>query len=436
MAALDDTSAPPRGKPATTTSPRKRLTDRGVERLRPPAAGRLQIPDAVTPGLWLRVTPNGAKSWSVLYRLPERAVSQRLTLGKWPAISCTDARRLAAAALVKVAQGEDPAAAKRERRHANGDAFEVVADAWLARKVRGRIKTAGEVESIISNKLLPAWRGRRIGSITRADVHRILDAEIDAGRHRTANKLLGHLKRLFAWAIERDYLSAEKDPTLRIKAPGEEQSRDRELNDAELRLVWLAAGRLRWPWCPITRLLILTAQRRTEVGGLAWAEIDLERAEWNLPAERSKSARAHLVPLSDPALAILRSLPRIAGKGAPLVFRARTGKPVSGYSKAKEALDRELARLAAEEGVAPPAPWRLHDLRRTAISGMARLGVQPHVLAAVANHAPAGVQGVTAIYNRHKYAAETRQALALWASNVAAVVEGRAGNVVALVQPS
>jgi integrase len=435
MADHDDTPPPPRGKPTTTTTSRKRLTDRGVERLRPPAAGRLQIPDAVTPGLWLRVTPNGAKSWSILYRLPGRIVSQRLTLGRWPAISCGDARKLASEALVKVAKGADPAAAKRERRHANGDAFEHVAEAWLTRRVRGRIKTASEVEGLVNNKLLPAWRGRRIGSITRADIHRILDAEIDAGHHRTANKLLGHLHLLFAWSIERDYLAPEKDPTLRLRPPGEEKSRDRVLSDAELRLVWLAAGRLSWPWCPIVRLLILTGQRRMEVGGLAWAELDLDAAEWHLPAERSKSTRLHTIPLSDAALAILRGLPRIAGKGAPLVFPARTGKPVSGYSKAKDAIDRKLARLAAEEGVDPPADWRLHDLRRTAISGMARLGVQPHILAAVANHAPAGTMGVTAVYNRFKYGAEARQALALWAGHVVALVEGRAANVVPLARP-
>lgn len=161
-------------------------------------------------------------------------------------------------------------------------------------------------------------------------------------------------------------------------------------------------------------------QRQSEAAGMKWPDVELDEADWTIPAEAAKSRRAPTVPLSEPAIAILREAPRVADDDHVFWTGQRGG--LLGYSQAK----RKLDQLSGVSG------WRFHGLRRTGATGMAKLGVPPHVFAAVLNHAPASVQNVTAIYNRFRYENEKRQALDLWAEHVLAVAEGRAGKLVAL----
>jgi integrase len=311
-----------------------------------------------------------------------------VTLGRWPAIAVKDARDIARDLAARVARGEDPALDRKREAGGDGDRFETVAKAFIDRVVRPRqLRTAHQTATLIENRLVRAWRGRRISEITRGDVVRLLDAEIDAGRGRTANKLLAVTKRLFDWAAERHDL--DRNPASGLSRPAVERSRERVLGDDELAVVWKAAERLAWPWGPYVQLLILSGQRRREAAELRWSEIDLEAAVWRLPAERSKSNRSHVIPLSEPALEILRAAPRLAGDDH--VFWTHRGAGLSGFAQSKAKLDRIILQSGAEL-----APWSLHDLRRSCATGMAQLGVEPHVLAAVLNHAPASVQGVTA----------------------------------------
>jgi integrase len=193
-------------------------------------------------------------------------------------------------------------------------------------------------------------------------------------------------------------------------------ARHRALSDHELGLVWRCSDCLGSPFGPIVRSLILTAQRRDEVGGLVWHELDLDGALWTLPAVRSKNRREHTIPLAPVTVEILRAQRPFAD--SPFLFSAG-GRPPSGFAKAKERLDKSVAK---QNGGAPIEHWTLHDLRRTAASGMAKIGVDLPVIEKVLNHVSGSFAGIVGIYQRHDYAAEKRIALDKWAAHVANVV--------------
>jgi integrase len=211
------------------------------------------------------------------------------------------------------------------------------------------------------------------------------------------------------------------------------------LDDRELKLVWTAATALGWPFDPVVRLLTVTGQRRGEVVGMRWSEIDLEKKVWSLPATRTKNRRPHVVPLSSAAIDILKSLPRIEN-GAGLVFPARADRrtnrgknsvPVSGFSRAKIRIDHAIAELAEAEGSAPLAQFGLHDLRRSTASGMARLGVDLHVIERCLNHVSGSFGGIVGVYQKHKFEDGMRRAMDVWAAHIERLATGApAANVV------
>ena len=201
--------------------------------------------------------------------------------------------------------------------------------------------------------------------------------------------------------------------------------------------VWKASEKIGHPWEPIIKLLLLTAQRRSEVAEMRWSELDLEQASWTIPAERTKNKRTHQVPLTSIAVKLLQSLPRLTYQNqngkileSPFVFTTTGNTPVSGLSKAKVKLDRAVldARLEDDENADDLPHWTFHDLRRTATTGMARLGIHPHVADAVLNHKEGTIRGVAAVYNRHAYLEERRRALEGWETYVAALLEGKKTN--------
>jgi integrase len=230
-----------------------------------------------------------------------------------------------------------------------------------------------------------------------------------------------------------------------VRAPAAENSRDRVLTDSEIKAAWEAFEAIGWPFGPLAQLLLLTGARRDEVADARWPEIDLDKKIWTIAKERAKNGVAHEIPLSDAAVAILKSLPRIRdGRKSDLVFTTTGKTSVSGFSRAKEQFDAVILdafRAAAVvrdddlEQVRAPAHWTFHDLRRTAASGMAGLGIAPHVVEAVLNHKSGTIKGVAAVYNRYSYADEKRAALETWARKLDAIVSGKpAGNVVELAQ--
>ena len=234
-----------------------------------------------------------------------------------------------------------------------------------------------------------------------------------------ANRVQSLAKRIFSWSVERGILEANS--LAGLKPPVRERSRDRVLADAELASIWRACGDLGWPFGPIVRLLVLTAARRSEVSGLCWSELDLDRALWTKPSERTKAGRTHELPLSTAALDIIASLPQI--DGSPWVFPARRG---AGPATSLTAAKRRLDALSGVSG------WRIHDLRRTTASGMARLGAAPHIVGAILDHSPASLIGVTAVYQRHRFQPEQLATLERWAAHVLTLAEGRTAKVVNL----
>jgi integrase len=422
----------------------KALTVAAIERLKADPTKRREVADGLLPGLYFVIQPSGARSWAVRYR--HGGKPRKLTLGPFPVLDLATARARGRQALQDVAHGADPAAAKQEAlRTARddtpaGNSVAVIAERFLERHTRAKNKarTIDAVERTFRKYVLPEWGTRQVQSITRRDIVHLLDAIVDAGKPIAANRALADIRKFFNWCLDRSILDAS--PCVRIQPPATSITRDRVLSDNELRLIWKAAERIGTPFGSVVRLLMLSAQRRDEVAGLRQTELKDGGALWTIPAARTKNGRAHDVPLTEAAQAILASVPRMAG--SEFVFTTTGTTPISGYSKAKERLDGvmlEIARQeAADRGDDPEKvtiePWRLHDLRRTAASGMARLGFPVHVIESVLNHISGQISGVTAIYNRHAYLGEKARALEAWAAHVLQVVgeAQSAGNVVAM----
>jgi integrase len=400
--------------------PTTKLTELAVSKMRPPKAGRIEYFDTLLPSFGLRITAVGAKSWIVMTRVNGKL--KRVTLGRYPTTGLADARDLARKAIVDAQQGKTPLGARARRHVIDGDTVAAVLAEFIARDQRGKgRRTWRQVEQALTRELTAAgWMARPIAGIARRDVIELLDRVMDRGATTMANRLLAHLRRMLAWAVERGIL--EVSPAAGVRAPASEVDRDRVLEPAELAAVWRGCDALGWPFGPLVQLLMVTGQRRDEVAHMAWPDLDLERRLWTLPRELVKADRAHDVPLSPLALEVVAGLPRV---GVGLVFPANRhggSGPVSGFSKAKARLDH----LSGITG------WRLHDMRRTAASAMARLGHPPHVVAAVLNHAPASTHGITAVYVRHRYGDEKRAALDAWGREVERIIGRGEAKVVAL----
>jgi integrase len=376
-------------------------------------------------GFGVKVTPAGSKVYVLQYRMGGRGnATRRYTIGKHGAPWTPDQAPAEGVRLLGlVAAGVDPQAAKSDA--AKVETFRAAAALFVERHVTPNVKNAKEVERILS-EAVAAWGPRPVTAVTRRDVIALLDRVVDRGAPIQANRLLAALRRMFNWFLEGDMVPAS--PCVNVKPPAAERSRDRVLDDDELRVVWQALADEPYPFGPLTRLLILTAQRRDEVAGMRWEEIDFDAATWTIPATRAKNGQAHEVPLSPPAVEELRALPRIGD----LVFSTTETTAVSGFGRAKARLDARVTalRAAADPPAPPPARWTYHDLRRTAATVMARANVPPHVVDRLLNHVTGSIQGVAAIYNRHGYTDERRVALDAWARRLDQIVTGGGNGVV------
>lgn len=418
----------------------KALTVKSIEALKADSSRR-EIPDGGLPGLYLVVQPSGAMSWAVRYRFGGKP--KKHTIGAYPVFGLADARKSAGSALRAVAEGRDPGDERKLARSIQGadqNKIDSILDDFLARHVdvKNKASSAKESRRIIESEIKPKWNGRQVQSITRREIIGLLDDINDRGAPIMANRVLALLRKFFNWAIERDIITAS--PAVNVKAQGQETSRDRVLANDELRLVWKAAVAVGWPFGTMTQLLLLTGQRREEVAGASRAEFSLKADQpvWTIPKERAKNGREHHVPLAPAVVSILDGMPVIDGKKKLLL--TTTGETaISGFSKAKERLDAEMLIIAKKEAVErgddPDAvvviPWRIHDLRRTAASGMASLSIPVHVVEAVLNHKSGSIKGVAATYNRYNYADEKRRALSAWANLVAEIVgDAKKNNVI------
>jgi integrase len=388
------------------------LTARTVERVKASSV-RQEIPDRHLPGLYLVIQPSGSRSWAVRYR--HNGTPRKYTIGTFPAIDLKSARGLAAKVMRAVAEGRDPGREKTQERFIKPDTVGAVARQFVELHCQraNRPRTARETQRLLDLHVLPRWRGRLVRDITRRDVLDLLDRVVDGGKPIAANRTLAAIRKMFNWAVARDIIAAS--PCAGVKPPSAECSRDRVLSDPELRAVWQGAAKIGGTFGALVQLLILTGQRRDEVAGMRWSEIDLEGCRWTLAPERVKNNRPHEIPLSEPAIAILTALPRI---GNQFVLTSTGDAPSSGYSKGKRRLDALLP---------PDMPdWRLHDLRRTVASGLAQLGINLPVIEKVLNHASGSFAGIVGVYQKHVFSEEKRRALDAWGDFVAGLLGDKA----------
>ncbi|TWA59260.1 site-specific recombinase XerD [Azospirillum brasilense] len=421
----------------------EKITKRLVDATKP-GTKDVFVWDSEVKGFGLKVTPAGSRVYIVQYRVEggRTAAPKRFTIGKHGSPWTADkARDEAIRILGQVKAGNDPQAQKvagRESANAKGDTFADIADLFIDRHAKVNTRGWKETKRLLDKHVTPYWGDRPVASITRRDVNKRLDEIVDSGTAVTANRVLAVVRKLFNWAASKDYVQAT--PCVGVQPPAEEESRDRVLTDDELREVWLAAGGLGDPFGPFVRLLILTAQRRDEVAGMRWSEVDLPGKTWIIPKERAKNGKAHVVPLSESAAEILKAVPRITledGKPCDFVFSTTGLAPVSGFSRAKANLDRLVLKArqkAVGEGeeAAPMPGWWFHDLRRTTTTGLARMGIPPQIADRILNHTQGTIKGVAAVYNRHEYLDERRAALDAWARRVDQLVTGKPDNVVEL----
>ena len=405
---------------------RKRFTEQMIERLRPPASGRLELKDALTPALILRVTDRGRKTFSALYKVagegglsasghPRTGTQHRMTLGRWPTLRLAAARERAAEIVAAAGEGRDPRTERTETfRSRQASTFAAVVPQFLEDEKR-TIASWRNAEMALRKHVLPRWGERPMGDIALLDLHELLDEIRDAGRIGSAREVRKQLSKLFRWAENREIV--DRNPVARLRRDDLRPNRDagRALKDDELRAAWKAAAGLGYPFGPLYQLLMLTGQRRGEWANARWSEIDEEGRLLTVPVERHKSRRGHIIPIPEPAWAVVQALPRWT-RGDHLFSTRSSGRtPVSGFNRAAGRLLRdagELYREATGEGL---QPFRVHDLRVTCKTRMAELRIDFDVREAVLGHAK---PDLVARYDKHDYLEEKRAALEQYAGHV------------------
>lgn len=377
---------------------KKALTAKALDALKGKEK-RYDVHDLHCPGLSIRVSENGRKTFCAKFRFGVE--QKRVTLGVYPRLSLATAREKAIDILRQADEGIDPT--KRRRRP--DMKVETVCRDFIRLYAQTRNKSWREAERILDREFISVHGQRDIRDIKRYDVLELMDAAIERGSGYQANRILSHVRKLLNWCVERGIL--ETSPISGLKPPIKEVSRERVLSDDEVVRVLRACRNEVYPFRQIVPMLLATAQRRGELTEMRWSEIDLDEKVWVIPAERAKNGKKHYVPLSTFALGILNEIPRFLD--TDYVFTTTRNTPVSGYSK-------WLRRLLVESET---SGWRYHDLRRTAATNLAKLGVRQEVTEKILNHISGIISGVAAVYNRHNFSDEKREALEKWGQRLA-----------------
>ncbi|HEV7909653.1 MAG TPA: integrase arm-type DNA-binding domain-containing protein [Methylocella sp.] len=391
-----------------------KLTLNRVDSLKCPEGKRdVLVFDDEQRGLGVRVTAGGGKTYLAQYSW--HGQKRRIPLGSCSALSLAKARKAACGIMGDVAKGIDPAAERKNAKAREALTLAALLSDWQALHLASkRPRYAAEAVRAVRNAF-PRYLDLPAADLGRATIVKTLDAMARKGSAAMAARTAAYGKAAYGWAVKRGAIPANPFVNLPVASPAR---RERVLSDDELAAIWRATDGP-GPFNGIVRMLILTGQRREEVAGMTWAELSDDLSTWIIPASRAKNGATHIVPVSAPAQDLLRNVPRFV----ELAFPGLRGT-FNGFSKAKAALD-------ARSGV---TDWRLHDLRRTAATGLQRLGVRLEVTEQVLNHVSGSRAGIVGVYQRHDFAVEKRAALDAWGAHVLAVVEGRAamGNVVTL----
>ncbi len=372
------------------------LTDAKIKNLKPSQDKQYEIWDEKISGFGCRVSPKGSRSFVLVYRLNGR--SRRLTLGQYPSLSLSEARKLAQKAKSEIVHGIDPAEKKQTKKDKTYN-FEEIVNQFIEIYAKPRNKSWHETQRILNTDFVKHWRNRDIRELTKSDVNKILDKK--AKKYPSAaNHAFSAISKFFNWAVERDMLISS--PSQGLSLPSPLVKRDRVLNELELVKIWKAAEEISYPYGNIIQLLMLTGQRRGEVSSMRWEDLNYDESRWVIPADLNKSGRQHIVPLTKEVIETISSIPKI---NDTWLFPARgSDRPVSGFSKWKKKLDR----------LSDTSDWKVHDIRRSVATGMAKLKISPHIIEKVLNHTSGSLSGVAGIYNQYEYQDEMREALVLW----------------------
>jgi integrase len=410
--------------------PRVALTDRFCSTAK--ALGtRTDYFDATVPGLALRVTENGHRSWSYLFTSPRDGKRARATIGSYPATTLAAARGKALEARGYVEVGQDPRLVLAGQATAGMTITGLVA-AYLADPEKAALRSKAEIERRLRKNVVPLIGEVKIAELRRRDVRNVTDAILRRGREVEATRVFEDVRGMVRWAVENEYLDA--NPLDGMRKPAGPTSSNRVLSDDEIAKLWngLPKALARSKQCQtIIKLCLVTAQRVGEVAGILRSELDQRAREWRLPGSRTKNGYAHVVPLSDLAIKLIEDALAAAGHGEPL-FPCGDGslQPVAVARTILRGNEISDGRPLGRFGI---GSWSAHDLRRTALTGMARLGVAPIVLGHVANHRTTTRAGVTlAVYSQYTYDAEKRAALDLWADRLTAIIGAGSAAVVPL----
>jgi integrase len=386
--------------------PRIKLTKTAIDALPTPTKDTVYW-DTGSPGFGVKVTPKRRKVFIVLYRTGGAGSRLRkYTIGPYGRVTLHQARIAAQKVHTARLEGRDPATEKRDaKRRMVADRVDDLLEAFIAQH-HSQNRSGREISRLLRREVGSAWGSRSIHEIGKRDVIELVSTIEQRGAPIAANKALKAAKTFLRWCVGRAVL--DQSPADGIPLPTKEIARDRVLSDDELARILLAAREIGDPYEATVEFLALTGQRREEAARATWGEFDLDRKLWLLPNARTKNAKPHIVHLSDQSLAVLK---RLKGSGQ-FVFSVSGSRPFSAFSWAK----RQLDELSGVKG------WRLHDLRRTCVSGMARLGVPPHVADKILNHQSGTISGVAAVYQRHEFLTERREALDRWGAHVGDIV--------------
>jgi integrase len=422
-------------------APRRHLSDRTLRALAPAKAGtRYELRDSIVAGFGVRVNDErdpsrpgkaGHVSFILYTRFPGSSAPTRRALGRYPALTLEQARIKAAQWRGLIAKGIDPAIegerAQLAEQRKRANTFAAVAEDFIRDKVATE-RAGRAVKGDIRREFIPVWGNRPIAEIAPHDVRTVIKMVKDRGAPYQAHNLLVLARRLFSWAIDQHVYGLETSPCDRLKPKaiiGLKAARTRIFTDREWRAFWTSTAATPYPYGPLFRVLALTGQRRSEVAEARWREFDLTAKLWSVPPERMKANAAHVVPLTAPVVAILERLPRF-DSGDYLFTSTQGRKPISGFNRAKRALD---AKMLAELGELPP--FVLHDIRRSLRTGLSALPVLDLIRELVIGHTKPGLHK---IYDQHTYIDEKRHALELWWGRLQSIVEPPPANVIAVAK--
>ena len=411
-----------------------RVTKRSVEAIPLPfGTARAYLWDDTLKGFGVMVTGKGARSYLVQYQIGGRgAPTRRYTIGRhgspWTA---ERARDHATDILEMIRKGVDPVDNARQSRDAAAEgkkdaerlAFDAYAKTFGQKYIDAKGLRSGEdIKAVFRRDLTPVFKSRSISAIRRTEISDCLDTIADRSMS-AAVKAHKWLRKLFLWAVDRGDIGAS--PMDGMAPPGKDGERTRVLRGDELRAVWAASDGMGEPYASFVKLLMLTGQRLREVAGMTWAEVDLEKAQWIIPASRTKNKREHLVPLAPMVLTLLKArFPDEKTRKGP-VFTTDGKKPINGFSKPKAKLDGEVVKaFAAIDNSTLPImqPWVFHDLRRSVSTGCQSLGFPIEHTEAAINHVSGKRGGLVRVYQLWEYQPEKVAVMSAWARHVEAVV--------------